>query len=72
MSQDVTQAAQEPIKVLGAEHQSYLNALNTEVIYAQKAYLMALDHIRKLYGAPDGEWVLNNIVVGFERTVKNV
>lgn len=72
MSKDVTQAAQEPIKALGAEHQAYLSALNTEVIYAQKAYLMALDHVRKLYNAPDGEWVLNNIVVGFEMAVKNV
>lgn len=74
MSQDVTeltQAAPETVKVLRPEDQAYLNALNTEVIYTQKAYLMALDYLRKVYNAPDGQWKLENIVTGFERVVQN-
>lgn len=74
MSQDVTeltQAAPETVKVLRPEDQNYLNALNTEVIYAQKAYLMALDYLRKIYNAPESQWKLENILKGFERTVQN-
>lgn len=74
MSKDVTvvtQAAPEAVKVLRPEDQAYLSALNTEVVYAQKAFLMALDHMRKVYGAPEGQWELRNIQTGFERTVQN-
>lgn len=71
MSQDVTQAAQETVKSLMQEHREYLSALNTEVAYAQKAYLMAIEHVRKLYDAPEAEWMLSNINRGFERVVKN-
>lgn len=47
----------------------YLTQLNIEVIYAQKAYAMALAHMRKRYNTPDSEWQLNNIETGFERVV---
>lgn len=70
MSQDVTETTQ-AVKVLRPEDQAYLNALNTEVVYAQKAYLMALDHMRKVYGAPEGQWTLRNIQTGFEQAVQN-
>lgn len=67
---ETTQAAPDPVKVLRPEDQAYLNALNTEVIYAQKAYLMALDYLRKVYNAPESQWKLENIIKGFE-AVKN-
>lgn len=46
---------------------SYLTKLLIEVIYAQKAYEMALDHMRKRYSTPTNEWTLDNIEVGFQR-----
>jgi len=70
MSQDVTESTQ-AVKALRPEDQAYLNALNTEVVYAQKAYLMALDYMRKVYGAPEGQWTLRNIQIGFEQAVQN-
>lgn len=66
-----TQAAPETVKVLRPEEQAYLNALNIEVIYAQKAYVMALDYLRKVYNAPEGKWVLNNVFTGFEQVAQN-
>lgn len=47
--------------------QRYLEQLNMEVLYAQKAYFGFLNHLRRVYGCPDGEWAMNNINVGFER-----
>ena len=69
---EMTQAAPETVKVLRPEDQAYLNALNTEVIYAQKAYLMALDHMRRVYNAPEDNWALRNIQTGFERVSSGV
>lgn len=47
--------------------QRYLEQLISEVLYAQKAYGMAVAYMRKKYEAPDSVWALNNIEAGFER-----
>lgn len=47
--------------------QRYLEQLMSEILYAQKAYQMALAYMRKKYNTPDSEWALNNIEAGFER-----
>lgn len=52
---------------LSADEQRYLEQLNMEVLYAQKAYFGFLNHLRRAYGCPEGEWAMNNINVGFER-----
>ena len=57
----------EPIRTLQPLDAAYLTQLNIEIVYAQKAYAMALNHIRKRYNTPESEWVLNNIEVGFQR-----
>ncbi len=47
--------------------QRYLEQLNMAVIFAQQAYFNAVAFMRCKYEAPENEWALNNINVGFER-----
>ena len=56
---------------LEPEDARYLEQLNMELLYAQKAYMQALAHVRRRYNAPDGAWVLNNIEIGFEQMTEN-
>lgn len=62
-----TNLGNEPTRALDPLDAAYLTQLNIEIVYAQKAYAMALNHIRKRYSTPESEWVLNNIEVGFQR-----
>lgn len=52
---------------LDENEQRYLEQLNAAVIYAQQAYFNALAFLRRKYEAPEAEWTMNNINVGFER-----
>lgn len=55
-----------PISLTELE-QRYLEQLNLELLYTQKAYFGFVNHLRRQYDAPESEWALNNINVGFER-----
>jgi hypothetical protein len=52
---------------LTPDEQRYLEQLNMEILYAQKAYFGFLSFLRRIYDAPDGQWAMNNVNVGFER-----
>lgn len=52
---------------LADDEQRYLEQLNLELLYARKAYFGFVNHLRRVYDAPESEWVLNNINIGFER-----
>lgn len=60
--------APQPTRIMLTEaEQRYLEQLNLEILYAQKAYFGFLAFLRRVYDAPEGEWAMNNINVGFER-----
>jgi len=56
-----------PVLQLDPLDAAYLTQLNTEILYGQKAYAMALAHMRRRYNAPEGAWKLDYIETGFER-----
>ena len=58
---------------LEPEDARYLEQLNIELLYAQKAYMQALAYLRRRYEATDEQvWAMNNIGVGFERVTNGV
>jgi hypothetical protein len=52
---------------LSDDEQRYLEQLNAAILYAQQSYFQALAFFRRVHNAPEGQWALNNINVGFER-----
>lgn len=63
----ITPLPTQTIIPLSDDEQRYLEQLNAAILYAQQSYFQALAFFRRVHNAPEGQWALNNINVGFER-----